>query len=180
MNLHNLKPAEGSKKRRKTIGRGPGSGKGKCSGFGHKGAKARAGRGKGYGSGYEGGQTRSYMRLPKIKGWRNKLIRPLRIAEVKLGDLNIIPAGTDVNLEVLWQYGLVRKTDQGYKILGGGELKTALNFKRARATKPAVEAVKKAGGTIELVTTSNEESAAPAPKVEEKPEEKAEETEQGE
>ncbi len=151
MNLHTLKPVEGSRKKKRIIGRGDGSGRGKCSGYGHKGAKARSGRGKGYGSGYEGGATRSYLRIPKIRGWRNKLIKPLKLGEIQLENLNSIPAGTDVNLTVLWEHGLVKKTDRAYKILGGTEITVALNFKKARATKSAVTAIEKVGGTIEIV-----------------------------
>ncbi len=159
MNLHTLKPAKGSRKGKRQIGRGPGCGKGKCSGYGHKGAKARSGRGKGYGSGYEGGATRSYMRLPKIRGWRNKLINPIKVAEVKLADLNVIPTGTEVDLQTLRDFGLARKTDQAYKILGGSEITVALNFKKAKATKSAIEAIKKAGGSIEIDTSKEDRPA---------------------
>ncbi len=152
MSLDTLKPSEGSRKKKWIIGRGWGSGNGKTSGYGHKGAKARSGRGKGYGSGFEGGQTRLYRRLPKIRGWRNEIIHPVRVAEVRLGRLNVIPAGTEVTLDVLRSYDLANKTDQAYKILGGGELKVALNFKRALATTGAAESIKKAGGTIELAS----------------------------
>lgn len=150
MGLDKLTPNEGSRKAKWIIGRGNGSGSGKNSGYGDKGAKRREGRGKGYGSGYEGGQTRAYMRLPKIRGWRNELVDPMVVAEVKLGELNIIPAGTEVDMDVLRTYDLARKTDGFYKILGSGTIGHALNFKRAMATKSAIDAIKAAGGSIEI------------------------------
>jgi large subunit ribosomal protein L15 len=150
MALDNIKPNEGSRHTKWIIGRGNGSGTGKNCGYGDKGAKRREGRGKGYGSGYEGGQTRAYMRLPKIRGWRNELVDPMVVSEIKLGELNIIPAGTEVTMDVLRTYDLARKTDEFYKILGSGTLGHALNFKRAQATKSAVEAIKAVGGTIEM------------------------------
>jgi large subunit ribosomal protein L15 len=150
MALDKLTPNEGSRKEKWIIGRGNGSGSGKNSGYGDKGAKRREGRGKGYGSGYEGGQTRAYMRLPKIRGWRFELVDPKKVTEVKLGELNIIPAGTDVDMDVLRTYDLARKTDEFYKILGSGKIEHALNFKRAMATKSSIEAIKAVGGSVEL------------------------------
>jgi large subunit ribosomal protein L15 len=163
MKLHTLKKPKGSRKVKRIIGRGDGSGRGKCSGYGHKGAKARSGRGKGYGSGYEGGQTRSYLRYPKIRGWRNKLIRPLKMAEIRLADLNRIPEGTDVTMAVLREHGIVRKTDQVYKLLGGTEINVALHLKGARATKSVISAIEKAGGTIELIGDDKDEDKTPTP-----------------
>jgi|GEM_PF-782151 len=154
MSLSNLKPAKGSTKKKWIIGRGMGSGSGRNCGYGHKGAKSREGRGKGYGSGYEGGQTRFYQRLPKIRGWRNQDVNPIKTAEIRLARLNIIAEGTDVDLFVLKSLGLVNKTDEAYKILGGGELKVKLNFKGARATKASIDAIQKLGGTIELAGLS--------------------------
>lgn len=150
MTLDALKPSKGSRQKKCIIGRGWGSGNGKTSGYGHKGAKARSGRGKGYGSGFEGGQTRLYRRLPKIRGWRNEIIHPVKIAEIRIEKLNVIPTGTEVTLDVLRSYDLARMTDQAYKVLGGGELSVALNFKKALATTGAVESIKKVGGTIEF------------------------------
>ena len=150
MSLDKITQPEGSKKEKWIIGRGMGSGSGRRCGYGHKGAKSRSGRGKGYGSGFEGGQTKLFRRLPKIRGWRNQDVNPIRVAEVKLGQLNVIPAGTDVTIDVLRTYDLAKKTDQAYKILGTGEITVSLNFKKAKATKSAVDAIKNAGGTIEI------------------------------
>lgn len=150
MALDKIKQPEGAITEKWIIGRGRGSGTGRRCGYGHKGAKNRSGRGKGYGSGFEGGQTKTYRRFPKIRGWRNEIVNPVRVAELNLTRLNTIPANTEVNLDVLRSYDLAKKTDNAYKILGTGEIKIALNFKGAYATKTAVKAIQDAGGTIEI------------------------------
>lgn len=159
MNLSNLIRPKGSRKRNWIVGRGDGSGSGKCCGYGHKGAKSHEGRGKGYGSGYEGGQTRSYLRIPKIRGWRNQIVRPIKIAHINLDQLDKISEGTEVTLEVLRTFKLAQKTDKAYKILGRGKIAHAINFKHARATKSAINIIQKAGGTIELVGVGTEKES---------------------
>ena len=117
MKLHELQPAAGSTTAAKRLGRGVGSGLGKTSGKGHKGAKARSGGGKR--PGFEGGQMPLYRRVPK-KGFTN----PFRVeyATVNVGSLEVFENGATVTVEDLKKAGLVKKTLDGVKILGNGDL----------------------------------------------------------
>ena len=146
MDLSNLKPAIGSTKNRKRIGRGKGSGTGKTAGKGHKGQKARAGGG--VKAGFEGGQMPMHRRLPK-RGFRslNKTIYAL----VNLGDLAVVEAGTEVNLEKLGQAGLVGRLQDGVKILGDGELTKNLTVRAHKFSKSAVAKIEAAGGKAEVI-----------------------------
>lgn len=146
MDLSNLKPAIGSTKNRKRIGRGKGSGTGKTAGKGHKGQKARAGGG--VKAGFEGGQMPMHRRLPK-RGFRslNKTIYAL----VNLGDLEVFEAGTEVNLEKLGQAGLVGRLQDGVKILGDGELTKNLTVRAHKFSKSAVAKIEAAGGKAEVI-----------------------------
>ena len=146
MDLSNLKPAIGSTKNRKRIGRGPGSGTGKTSGKGHKGQNARSGGG--VKPGFEGGQMPLQRRLPK-RGFfsMNKKVYAL----VNLQDLTNFEAGSVVDLEVLTKTGLVGAVKDGVKILGTGELSIALTIKAHKFSKSAVAKIEAAGGTVEVV-----------------------------
>jgi large subunit ribosomal protein L15 len=146
MDLSNLKPAIGSTKNRKRIGRGPGSGTGKTSGKGHKGQNARSGGG--VKPGFEGGQMPLQRRLPK-RGFfsLNKKVYAL----VNLQDLANFEAGSIVDLEALTKTGLVGSVKDGIKILGTGELTAALTIKAHKFSQSAVVKIEAAGGTVEVI-----------------------------
>jgi len=144
--LHELQPAAGSRHKRKRVGRGMASGWGKTSGRGHKGQGQRSGGGKGHY--FEGGQTPLVRRLPK-RGFNN--LTQKVYAEVKLEDLNRFAAGTVVTPELLVETGLVKKMQDGVKILGNGELKHALTVKAHRFTNSAAAKIEQAGGTVEVI-----------------------------
>ena len=145
MELNNLKPADGSKKARRRVGRGIGSGLGKTAGRGHKGQKSRAG---GYHKvGFEGGQMPLQRRLPKF-GFRSAM-KATR-AEVRLSELNGIKADV-IDLDVLKKAGVVPVFAEKAKVILSGELKKAVTLRGIGATKGAAEAIAKAGGKIEAV-----------------------------
>ncbi|WP_134704786.1 50S ribosomal protein L15 [Ammoniphilus sp. YIM 78166] len=146
MKLHELKPAEGSRKERKRVGRGTSSGWGKTAGRGHKGQKARSGGG--VRPGFEGGQNPLYRRLPK-RGFTN----PNRVeyAEVNLDRLNRFEANTEVTPELLLETGVVSSLKDGVKILGNGELTVALTVKANKFSQSAVEKIEAAGGKTEVI-----------------------------
>jgi large subunit ribosomal protein L15 len=145
--LSQLKPPSGSRKNRKRIGRGPGSGMGKTSGRGHKGQKARSG-GKGNVKNWsEGGQMPLQRRLPK-RGFTN--IFREEYQEVNLTALGKCPPG-EVTSETLKQLRIIKSTRLPIKILGMGNLETALHVKAAAFSKSAVEKIKAAGGKAEVV-----------------------------
>jgi len=146
MDLSNLKPAIGSTKSRKRLGRGPGSGTGKTAGKGHKGQKARSGGS--IKAGFEGGQMPLQRRLPK-RGFT-----PLEkkvYALVNLRDLELFEAGSVVDFEALGQAGLVKALGDGIKILGDGELTKALTVKAHKFSKSAVAKIEAAGGKAEVI-----------------------------
>ena len=152
MKLHELRPAPGSKKRRKRVGRGTASGKGKTSGRGMKGQGARSGGGKGpY---FEGGQLPLVRRLPFRRGFTNihrieyKPVNLDRLQE-KFGDTS-----QEVNPESLAEVGVIKRSDKAVAILGGGELKSALTVKAHRFSKSAKEKIEAAGGTVEVLPLS--------------------------
>ncbi len=146
MRIHELKPAEGSTHRKKRVGRGIGSGWGKTSGRGHKGQGQRSGGGKGpY---FEGGQTPLVRRLPK-RGFTNVFQKVY--AEVKLNDLNRFAPGTVITPELLIESGLVKKVNDGIKILGNGEINQALTVQAHSFTKSAAAKIETAGGTVEVI-----------------------------
>ena len=146
MDLSNLQPALGSKHsdnfRR---GRGHGSGNGKTAGKGHKGQKARSGAPR---PGFEGGQMPLTRRIPK-RGFNNIFAKEYAI--VNVSDLNKFTEGTVVDAELLKAAGLIKKTCDGVKVLGDGELTTKLTVKAAKFTKSAVEKIEKAGGKAEVM-----------------------------
>lgn len=144
LELHTLKPAEGSKKNRKRLGRGTGSGLGKTSGRGHKGQGQRSGSKSR--RGHEGGQMPLHRRLPK-RGFTNIFKKEVQI--VNLGDLGRIDAG-EITPQTLKDCGLVKKTDVPIKILGSGELDKSFTVKVAAFSKSAIEKIEKTGGKAEV------------------------------
>ncbi len=146
MKLHDLKPAEGSSTAAKRKGRGHGSGNGKTAGYGHKGQKARSGAKK---AGFEGGQMPLQRRLPK-RGFNN--IFATEYVTVKISDLEAkFEAGSVVDTEALKNAGLIKKTLDGVKVLGNGEITKALTVKAAAYTASAKEKIEKAGGKAEVI-----------------------------
>ena len=146
MKLHELAPAPNSTKSIKRLGRGIGSGTGKTSGKGHKGQNARSGGG--VRPGYEGGQTPVFKRLPK-RGFTNVNRKDYAIVNVQ--DLNVFEAGSVVDFSALASKGLVKKEYEGVKVLGNGSLTVALTVKAAKFSKSAEEAIKAAGGNVEVI-----------------------------
>lgn len=146
MDLSNLKPAIGSTKNRKRLGRGHGSGLGKTSGKGHKGQKARSGGG--IKPGFEGGQMPMQRRLPK-RGF-TPLTRKV-YALVNLRDLELFEAGSVVDAAALIQAGLVNSIGDGIKVLGDGELTKSLTVQAHKFSKSAAEKIAAAGGTAEVI-----------------------------
>ena len=146
MKLHDLRPAEGSTTAEKRLGRGVGSGLGKTSGKGHKGAKARSGGGKR--PGFEGGQMPLYRRVPK-KGFTN--IFGTDYASVNVERLNVFEDGATVDAKALLDAGIIKKTLGGVKIMGNGELQKKLNVKAAKFTASAKEKIEALGGKAEVI-----------------------------
>ena len=146
MKLHELKPAEGSVKTPLRKGRGTGSGLGKPAGRGHKGQKARSGGG--VRPGFEGGQMPLARRLPK-RGFTN--IFATVYSEVNLKDLERFEEGTVVTPELLKETGLVKKANDGVKILGGGELTRKLTVRAHKFSKSAQEKIEASGGRAEVI-----------------------------
>ena len=144
MKLHELSQTQ-SRKSRKRVGRGPGSGLGKTSGRGQKGQKSRSGGGVRLG--FEGGQTTLARRLPK-RGFTNFNRKEYAVINVK--DLNRFEDGTHVTPELLKSEGVLKKQLAGVKILGEGTLEKKLHVTAAKFSKSAEEAIVKAGGTVEV------------------------------
>jgi large subunit ribosomal protein L15 len=146
MKLHELRPAEGSKKSPKRVGRGTGSGTGRNAGKGEKGQNSRSGGGTR--PGFEGGQMPLYRRLPK-RGFTNIFAK--EIVAINVDRLNIFENGTEVTPDLLLKSGVVSKIYDGIKILGNGELTKSLNVKAHKFSKSAVEKIEAVGGKIEVV-----------------------------
>ena len=145
MKLQELHPAEGSTTAPRRLGRGVGSGLGKTSGKGHKGAKARSGGGKR--PGFEGGQMPLYRRVPK-KGFTN--ISRTEYATVNVGRLEIFDDGAEVTLEALQEAGLVKKVLAGVKILGNGDLTKKLTVEASAFSEGAKQKIEALGGKAEV------------------------------
>ncbi len=146
MKLHELSPAPGSVSAQKRLGRGPGSGLGKTSGKGHKGAKARSGHGKG--AYFEGGQLPLVRRLPK-RGFTN--IFKKEYACVNVSALDVFENGAMVDVFAMMEKGLVKKPLDGLKLLGNGEITKKLTIKAAKFTNAAKEKIEAAGGKAEVI-----------------------------
>jgi large subunit ribosomal protein L15 len=156
MKLNELRDNEGATHSRKRLGRGIGSGTGKTGGRGVKGQKARSGVAI---NGFEGGQMPLYRRLPK-RGFNN--ISAKSFATVSLGriqtaiDAKKLDAKETVDAAALVKAGVIRRAKDGVRILGDGELKTKLSFDVAGVSKPALEKIEKAGGTVKLPEAKSE------------------------
>jgi large subunit ribosomal protein L15 len=175
LNLSNLKPAS-ARKDRKRVGRGPGSGKGRYSGRGVKGQKARSGSHK-MRAGFEGGQTPIYMRLSKQRGPYSKDAMPIGphrtfMAAVNVRDLDRFDAGTEVTPELLAEAGLIRNLRTEVKILGSGELTKKLSVTAHAFSATAREKIEGAGGSVtalkepKVKKTRKQRQAAPAEEAE--------------
>ncbi|OPZ68946.1 MAG: 50S ribosomal protein L15 [Firmicutes bacterium ADurb.Bin467] len=146
MKLHELKPAEGATTSAKRLGRGVGSGLGKTSGKGHKGAKARSGGGKR--PGFEGGQMPLTMRLPK-RGFTNNF-RTEYVA-INVERLEVFEDGMTVTPVELIEYGIIKKINDGIKIMGNGELTKKLTVLANKFTATAKEKIEAVGGKAEVI-----------------------------
>ena len=145
MKLHELSPAEGSAKKAWRVGRGTGSGNGKTAGKGHKGQNARSGGG--VRPGFEGGQIPLYRKLPK-RGFHNKFGKTYSIVNVDV--FNKFEDGAVVDLAALMEKKIVRKANDGLKVLGNGEITKKITVKAAVFSATAKEKIEAAGGKIEV------------------------------
>ena len=146
MKLHELKPAEGATSARKRLGRGIGSGLGKTSGKGHKGAKARSGGGKR--PGFEGGQMPLTMRLPK-RGFTNNFRK--EYVAINVSRLEVFDDGATVTPVELIEMGIIKKIEDGVKIMGNGEITKKLTVQANKFTATAKEKIEAAGGKAEVI-----------------------------
>jgi large subunit ribosomal protein L15 len=158
MKLNEIGPKHGARKKRFRIGRGIGSGAGKTGGRGGKGQTARSGvRIKGF----EGGQMPMHRRLPK-RGFKNTSFQ-LKFNEVNLGkvqkaiDAKLLDASATVDSAALIKAGLMRRAKNGVRLLGAGEIKSKVSFEVYGASKAAVEAVEKAGGSVKILAPKRDE-----------------------
>lgn len=147
MKIEDLKPAEGSIKKRKRVGRGPGSGHGKTATKGHKGQKARSGASKN--PGFEGGQMPMQRRLPK-RGFRNYPFK-LEFAIVNLRDIAKIEATDPITPELLIEKGIIKKVCDGLKVLGDGDVDRSVTVKAHAFSESAKKKIVAAGGKAEVI-----------------------------
>ena len=148
MKLHEVSPQEGSKKRKRRLGRGISAGQGASCGFGMRGQKSRSGTGTK--PGFEGGQMPLYRRVPKLKHFT--LVNQKTYTIINVEQLADLPANTEVTLDSLLENGIVTTNDGSLKILGNGDLGVALNVKAAAFTKSAKSKIETAGGSCEVVS----------------------------
>ena len=146
MKLHELSPAMGSVKASYRKGRGPGSGNGKTAGKGHKGQNARSGGG--VRPGFEGGQIPLYRRLPK-RGFNNVFAVTYSIVNVEV--FNAFEDGAVVDAQALVNAGIVKKINDGLKVLGRGEITKKITVKAAKVSESAKAKIEAAGGTVEVI-----------------------------
>lgn len=146
MKLHELSPAEGSVKTNWRRGRGTGSGNGKTAGKGHKGQNARSGGGVRIG--FEGGQLPLYRKHPK-RGFHNKFATVYSVVNVDA--LNVFEDGDVVNLAALMEKGIIRKANDGLKVLGNGEISKKLTVEASVFSTTAKEKIEAAGGKTEVI-----------------------------
>lgn len=162
MKLNQIADRPGARKSRMRIGRGIGSGMGKTGGRGGKGQTARAGAAI---NGFEGGQMPLHRRLPK-RGFRNTPFA-VKLNEINVGrvqaaiDTGLIDAGATVDVHVMVKAGLMRRAKDGVKLLGQGELKRKIDVVVYRASKSAVAAVEKAGGSVKILAAPKRKPAEP-------------------
>jgi large subunit ribosomal protein L15 len=169
--LHELRPAEGSHRDRKRVGRGEGSGNGKTSGRGQKGQKSRSGSHR-MRAGFEGGQMPLYMRLGKLRGPNNKKSMPMgpfrtHTTPVNVRDLERFDAGVEVTPDLLKAAGVIKSLRHPVKILGDGELTHGLTVNAHAFSRRAAELIQAAGGTV--VVIGGEPAAEPPRKRKAKP-----------
>lgn len=147
MQLNDLFPAPGSRKSRKRVGRGNGSGHGSTAGRGDKGQNSRAGGGKG--PGFEGGQNPLAMRMPKLGGFKNR--NRVEYAVVNVGRLEeLFAAGETVDVDSLFDKGVIKSKTAPVKVLGDGELTKALTVKIDKVSAGARAKVEAVGGTVDI------------------------------
>jgi large subunit ribosomal protein L15 len=166
--LHTLKPAEGSTRDRKRIGRGKGSGTGKTAGRGQKGQKSRSGS-HNMRPGFEGGQMPLYMRLGKLRGPNHKKSMPMgpfrtHTTAVNIGSLERFDAGVEVTPELLKTAGVVRSLKHPIKVLGTGELTKKLTVHAHGFSARAREQIEAAGGSVVVLGGAEEPAPAKAPR----------------
>lgn len=147
MRIHDAVPQEGSKKRKRRLGRGIAAGQGASSGKGMRGQKARSGGNTR--PGFEGGQMPLYRRLPKLKHFT--VINRKHYTTINVGKLASLPANTEVTLTSLLEAGLIHQNDGPLKMLGDGELNVPLNVKAAAFTAGARTKIESAGGACEVI-----------------------------
>ena len=146
MKINELSPAEGSRKKRKRVGRGPGSGHGKTCCRGHKGQRSRSGGG--VRPGFEGGQMPLHRRLPK-RGFNNIFRKEYNILNVE--DLNQFEPNAFLDAEAFKQAGLIKKIMDGIKLLGTGEITRPVVVRIQKVSKTAKEKIEASGGKVELI-----------------------------
>ncbi|MFB8788428.1 MAG: 50S ribosomal protein L15 [Potamolinea sp.] len=147
MRIHDAVPQEGSKKRKRRLGRGVSAGQGASSGKGMRGQKSRSGGNTR--PGFEGGQMPLYRRLPKLKHFT--VINRKHYTTINVGKLASLPANTEVTLASLLEAGLINQNNGPLKILGDGELNVSLNVKAAAFTTGARTKIESAGGSCEVI-----------------------------
>lgn len=145
MQIHDLKPAPGSHRRRKIVGRGPGSGHGKTATRGAKGQKKH----EQVNPNFEGGQTPLHRRLPQLRGF--KPVNKKDYAIVNVRDLEKLDPGSTVTGESLIEAGIIRDVRDGVKVLGDGELTKSLTVQAVKFSKTAAEKIQGAGGTVKTL-----------------------------
>ncbi len=145
MKLHEVRPPQGFRKKRKRVGRGEGSGHGKTCGRGQKGQNSRSGGG--VPPWFEGGQNPLHQRVPKLPGFRNPFKK--EYALVNVGRLNVFAANSQVDQKALYEKGLIKKKDSLVKILGNGKLEKALIVKCHHLSQGAIKKIEAAGGKVE-------------------------------
>ncbi len=160
MKLHELRDNPGATRAKKRVGRGPGSGKGKTAGRGIKGQKSRSGVSI---NGYEGGQMPLYQRLPK-RGFNKPNRKSYAIVNLgmiqKFADAGKLDTKSAITEDALIEAGLVRRKLDGVRLLAKGELSTKVQLEVTGASKSAIEAVEKAGGSVTVTGKAAEASAA--------------------
>jgi large subunit ribosomal protein L15 len=166
LTLHELKPAAGSHRARKRVGRGAGSGTGKTSGRGQKGQKSRSGS-HNMRPGFEGGQMPLYMRLGKLRGPNHKKSMPMgpfrtHTTAVNVRDLGRFDAGVEVTPELLKAAGVIKHLRHPVKILGTGELDKKLTVHAHKFSKHAIELIEAAGGTATVIPFGGPKDAVEA------------------